>query len=538
MTTPRPFDDLVASYLDLRWHFDPVQATAAGLAEYDHRLADYGAESVQEEVSALRSIANALEALSLEAIDDELDRTALLNEIRVTVHRLTVERPHVRNPEYWLSHLLQGLYLLLVRDDRPMEHRARAAAGRLEAVPGFLDQARATLADCPWVFAETGSGIISGGLALIREIGEHLQPEGDEAFHEAQTRAAEALESFSRDIPGMALAPEEGGFAVGEEAFDFRLHFEHALGSSANHLREYGATLVNDVEGALTDLAREIDGTTRWPDLADRLRDSHPPDGGVVTAYADEMERARQFVQERGIVPEFPGELRVVETPSFLSPLIPVAAYQPPGAFAEDRSGLFYVTPPAAELEGGPRESALRNHCRFEIAATALHEGYPGHHLQFLAAQAQPRVVRKLMGSALVYEGWALYCEEMMGKEGFYRHREEHFFQLIALLLRGIRILADVGLHTGEMSYEEAVELLVDRAIVGRCTAEAEARRYCANPTYQLCYAVGRREIKALHADFQKAAGAEYTLRDFHDAVLQYGGLPLSLMRWGMGLSR
>jgi uncharacterized protein (DUF885 family) len=142
------------------------------------------------------------------------------------------------------------------------------------------------------------------------------------------------------------------------------------------------------------------------------------------------------------------------------------------------------------------------------------------------------------MGSALVYEGWALYCEEMMGEEGFYRQREERFFQLIALLLRGIRILADVGLHAGGMSYEEAVQLLVDRAIIGRGTAEAEVRRYCAAPAYQLCYAVGRREIKALHADFRRAAGADYALRGFHDAVLQYGGLPLSLMRWGMGLNR
>jgi hypothetical protein len=538
LTASQSFDDLVTSYLDLRWQFDPVQATAAGLTEHDDRLGDFGAQSVQENVSSLRAIANALEELPLENIDDELDRTALLNEIRVTVHRLTVERPHVHNPEYWLSHLLQGLYFLLVRDDRPIEHRARAAAGRLEAVPGFLEQAKATLKDCPWVFAETGSSIISGGLSLVREIGECLRPDGDEPFVEAQTRAAQALDSFAGDLPGVALSPEEGGFAIGEEAFDFRLRFEHALGSSVQELRAYGTTLVDDVERALAELAGEIDGALRWPDLADRLRDDHPPAGQVVDTYAEEMERARRFVEQRGIVPGYPGELRVVETPSFLLPLIPVAAYQPPGAFAEDRTGLFYVTPPSAELEGSSREQVLRNHCQYEIAPTALHEGYPGHHLQFLAAQAQPRVVRKLMGSALVYEGWALYCEEMMGEEGFYRQREERFFQLIALLLRGIRILVDVGLHAGGMSCEEAVQLLVDRAIIGRSTAEAEVRRYCAAPAYQLCYAVGRREIKALHADFRRAAGADYALRDFHDAVLQYGGLPLSLMRWGMGLNR
>ncbi|MFB3069055.1 MAG: DUF885 domain-containing protein [Gemmatimonadales bacterium] len=538
MTANRAFEDLTNSYLDLRWQFDPVQATAAGRSEFDQRLGSFGLQAVEENLAALRSIAKAIEELSFDSVEDELDRTALLNQIRVTVNRYTHEQPHVRNPEFWLSHLLQGLYFLLVRDDRPVAHRAAAAARRLEAVPSFLEQAKQTLHDCPSVFVDTGLGVINGGLGLIHQIGKHLRPEGDDRFDGIRDAAVAALQTFAKDLPAKAMQPEDGGFAIGEEAFNFRLQFEHALGSSASELRAYGNSLVDEVELALAELARDIDPGVAWPDLADRLRDDHPSGGDVVNAYVREMERARLFVEERGIVPVYPGRLEVVETPSFLLPMIPVAAYQPPGAFAEDRTGLFYVTPPAAGLDDPSKQSVLRNHCEFEIAPTALHEGYPGHHLQFLAAHAQPRVVRKLMGSALVYEGWALYCEEMMGEEGFYRQAEERFFQLIALLLRGIRVLVDVGLHAGGMSYDEAVQLLTDRAVVGRRTAEAEVRRYCATPTYQLCYAVGRREIKALHTDFRNGAGADYSLRDFHDAVLGYGGLPVSLMRWGMGLNR
>ncbi len=545
MTASRAFEDLTTTYLDLRWQFDPVQATAAGLSDYDQRLGSFGSQSIEENLAALRPIAHAVEELSFDTVEDELDRTALLNQIRVTVNRYTHEQPHVRNPEFWLSHLLRGLYLLLVREDRPVAHRAAAAARRLEAIPSFLEEAKQTLHDCPSVFVDTGLGVINGGLGLIHEIGEHLRPEGDEGFDDIRDAAVAALDAFASDLPAKAMQPEDGGFAIGEDAFNFRLRFEHALDSSAPELRAYGNSLVAEVELALAELAHEIAPGVAWPDLADRLRDDHPPVGEVVDAYAKEIERARVFVEERGIVPVYPGTLEVVETPSFLLPMIPVAAYQPPGAFAEDRTGLFYVTPPAANLDdpskhgpgAGAGAGALRNRCEFEIAPTALHEGYPGHHLQFLAAQAQQRVVRKLMGSALVYEGWALYCEEMMGDEGFYRQPEERFFQLIALLLRGIRVLVDVGLHTGGMSYDEAVQILIDRAIIGRHTAEAEVRRYCATPAYQLCYAVGRREIKALHSDFRKAAGADYSLRDFHDAVLGYGGLPVSLMRWGMGLN-
>ena len=538
MTTSPAFADLVDAYLDIRWQLDPVQATAAGLPEHDHRLGDFTKRSIKEIVAALCSVSQAIEGLSIDAVDDELDRTALLNEIRFTVHRFANEEPHVRNPEFWLSHLLQGLYFLLVRVDRSPAHRARAAASRLRAVPQFLDWAKGTLHDCPWVFVETARSVVGGGVALVRQAGEHLGPEGDGQFADVCDAAVSALEAFDQDLQAMSLPPEAGGFAVGEDAFHFRLQFEHALGCSSEELRRYGEILVADVENALGELAGDIADGVSWPDLADRLRDSHPPEGRVVDAYALEMERARQFVDERGLVPMYPGSLEVVETPSFLLPVIPVAAYQPPGAFAEDRTGLFYVTSPDAGLDGPSRDRALRSHCQYEIAPTALHEGYPGHHLQFLAAQAQPRIVRKLMGSALVYEGWALYCEEMMGEAGFYQRPEERFFQLIALLLRGIRILVDVGLHTGAMGYDEAVQMLVDRAALDRCTAEAEVRRYCGAPAYQLCYAAGRREIKALHADYREAAGADYALRDFHNAVLSYGGLPVSLMRWGMGLNR
>ena len=86
------------------------------------------------------------------------------------------------------------------------------------------------------------------------------------------------------------------------------------------------------------------------------------------------------------------------------------------------------------------------------------------------------------------------------------------------------------------MSLSEAVQLLTDRVLLDRGTAEAEVRRYCATPAYQLAYAAGRRELQTLHDDFRTAAGPDFSLRGFHDAVLGYGGLPVSLMRWGMGL--
>jgi uncharacterized protein (DUF885 family) len=170
------------------------------------------------------------------------------------------------------------------------------------------------------------------------------------------------------------------------------------------------------------------------------------------------------------------------------------------------------------------------------VPATALHEGYPGHHLQLLAAYAQPRTVRKLLWSPLTVEGWALYCEEMMGEEGYYTSLEERLFQKTALLLRACRVVVDIGLHTRGWTVEQAVAFLQDRVHHDRAMLEAEVLRYCAEPVYQLCYAVGRRELLALRDAYRVAHGSGFQLRSFHDDVLRFGGLPVALTRWGLGL--
>ena len=123
-----------------------------------------------------------------------------------------------------------------------------------------------------------------------------------------------------------------------------------------------------------------------------------------------------------------------------------------------------------------------------------------------------------------------------MGEEGFYRSEEEQFFQRVHLLWRAARVLLDVGLHTRGMTFAQAVDQLVTHVNVERSNAEGEVRRYCAEPAYPLSYAVGRRELLKLRDDFRTAQGTAFTLRSFHDAILRYGGLPVTLIRWGMGL--
>jgi hypothetical protein len=526
------FREIERAYFDLRWHLDPVAATQAGVKAHDDRYGRYGASALAPYLAALKALAAALEESTAAGLDDEIDRTALLNEIRVTVRRFERERPQVKNPGFWLSHLLGGLHFLLGRADRTPEEKAVALAGRLEDVAGLLDDARATLSQPARVFVETALRVNQGGLSLVREVGAGL----DERVGAAANAAAAALAAFAHDLESwLDTASDE--FALGEEDFNFHLHYEHALPDTAPELWRYGLHLKEEIEADLAHRAQRLAGGTRWPEVAERLRADHPPAATLVDAYAAEMARARDFVAVRGLAPIPEAPLDVVPTPAFMRPIIPFAAYDSPGAYSSDRTGWFYVTLPDPALPLAAQERMLRDHCRHELAATALHEGYPGHHLHLVHAQAQPSDTRKNVWTPLTVEGWALYCEDMMGEEGFYRSEEEQFFQRVHLLWRAARVLLDVGLHTRGMTFAQAVEYLVTHLRVDRANAEAEVRRYCAEPVQPLCYAVGRRELLELRKDFRAARGAAFTLRGFHDAILPYGGLPVTLMRWGLGLN-
>jgi len=530
---PAPtFRELVRAFLDLRWHLDPVAATQAGVRIHDARLGTFTRADVRRMVAALRATATAFEECETDVLVDEIDQTAVVNDLRVSLARFERERPHELSPEFHLSHLFTAFFSLLSRADRPADERGLALAGRLAETPRFLADAQATLTRPPAAFTETALRIAEGGRSLLAEgipaFAAGRSPEVRIALIAALPAAREALEGFAAFLAGELLDRSDGDFAIGREQFDFRLHYEHALRESASGILRYGEALVREVEEELERQAAALAPGTPWRALVERLRDEHPLASSLVDAYAGEMERARRFVVEKGLAAVPEGALEVVETPEFMTPVIPFAAYDPPGAFAEARTGTFYVTVPRA---GEPRE-----HCTHELAATALHEGYPGHHLQHLRAHALDSPVRRVVWTPLTVEGWALYCEELMTEQGFHRRPEAALFHQVYLLWRAARIVLDVRLHTMGMPAHEGARYLADLVGIPRSSAEAEVRRYCLSPGYQLCYAVGRRELLRLREDYRRRAGAGFSLRAFHEEVLGYGGLPVALMRWGMGL--
>ncbi len=534
-------DDLCRSWLDVRWAFDPAAASGAGLVQYDGRLGRFDEDAVRHHLAAIRSLAGAVEEADVADQQEEIDRTALLDELRTTIFRLEKEEPHRRNPAFWVDHLFQGLHAVLSRVEDDPGSRAGAMVERLGEVPAFLDAARATLRQPARVLSDAALAMLGGGGELVAEAVRRYSaaaPDLAPQLQQAGVDALEALRAFGTALTGaLEPSPDPHAFAIGEEQFNRRLHHQHALRENAPELWRYGLHLRDEVEAEVRAAARVVDPTRDWREVVERVREEHAPDAaGLLDLYRDAVAEARRFLEQRGLATLPATPLVVEEAPAFLRPLLPYAAYQGPPLALPGQPGRFYVSLPDPALAVEARARLLRNHAVPAIAPLVAHEAWPGHHLQRSVALSLPSEVRRHVWTPLTVEGWGLYAEQLMWEEGHVRAPESRLLQLVMLLWRAVRIDLDIGLHTRGMTPEEAVEELVRRLPIERRAAEAEVRRYCQAPTYQLCYAVGRRELLRLRDEVRARDGAAFSLRTFHDAVLAYGGLPPTLIRWGMGL--
>jgi hypothetical protein len=534
-------DDLCRSYLDLKYHFDPASASAAGLVSHDGRLGSFDGESVRTHVAALRSLTGAVEEFEPDELHDEIDRTALLGEMRTTIFRLEHERPHLRNPGFWLSHLLQGLYALLSRHAADFPSRVPAVLARLEAAPAFLNRARETIDHPAPVFVDTTLSMLGGGGQLITEIVAafaNAAPGVAEPLKQAGQSALQALVGFGTALrQDIEPSVDPQSFAIGEDQFSRRLQHEHALMAGAPELWRYGVRLQEEVTAEIVALAARLDERP-WREVVDELRNDTPPAEQLLASYREEVDRATNFVLEYDLVTMPDAPLDVVATPAFLTALVPFAAYEPPPTYLADRTGRFYVTAPDPALPPEIFAQQRRGHSLHAIPTMVVHEAYPGHHLQMVTAQGLRSEVRRHIWTPIMVEGWAVYCEQLIREADYYRSDAERLFQLVNLLWRAVRIVLDVGLHTRGMTPAEAVEYMVEHLPIERSSAEAEVRRYCAWPTYQLCYAVGRRELLRLRDAYKEREGSAYRARRFHDELMSYGGLPVSMASWGMGLAQ
>lgn len=172
------------------------------------------------------------------------------------------------------------------------------------------------------------------------------------------------------------------------------------------------------------------------------------------------------------------------------------------------------------------------NTTNFALEATFIHEAIPGHHYQFSLLQENTKLpkFRRFSSYPVFSEGWALYVESLGDILGCYTDPYQKMGAYGNEIHRAIRLVVDVGLHTGKMNREEAIQYMMENEAIAKQTATAEIERYMAMPGQALAYKTGELKIKELRDKYKKQLGTKFSLMAFHDALLQGGNMPLSIL--------
>ena len=190
------------------------------------------------------------------------------------------------------------------------------------------------------------------------------------------------------------------------------------------------------------------------------------------------------------------------------------------------RPGIFYI----------PILDATKFNITSGMESLFLHEAIPGHHYQTaltIEDTTLPKFRRYLWYGAYG-EGWALYCESLGKELGLYTDPYQYMGALGDEMHRAIRLVVDVGMHTKNMTREEAIKYMIDNEAISEEGAVAEIERYMAIPGQALSYKIGALKIRELRDKYQKELGDKFKLADFHDEFLHYGCMPLDLVESSM----
>ncbi|MDW8102389.1 MAG: DUF885 domain-containing protein [Anaerolineae bacterium] len=521
----------------------PVVATFLGDHRFDHRLGTYSPEAVEARVRGLREALEEFTRMDSPAfsLDGRIDHTLTVQIIKLILREYEHEKlqSHLRNPGFYLEEAMEGLFGLLVKDFAPLPERLRSALGRLKEMPRLLKEGMSNIVPerVPPVWAEVAleqarmAPLFFSSLFLptVQEAAPELLPEVERAAEEA----SKGLDEYASFIQNDVLPQARGDFAAGVELFNELLREKHLVDYDAEALLRIGWEQFERTRSQMEELARQIDPRKTARELLEEAKEDHPAEEELLKAYEEAMRAARDFVIEKEIATIPEGEsLRIVETPHYLRPLIPYAAYMSPGIFEEKQEGLFFVTPVDPDASPEEKKQKLRGHTYVKLPITALHEAYPGHHLQLVWANRHESLPRRLGSfiATLFIEGWAFYCEEMMEEMGFIDKPIQKLGRLADQLWRAARIILDVSLHSGKMTVEEAVNFLVERCQLEPANALAEVRRYTQTPTQPQSYLMGKLLILELISDYRQVK-PRASLKELHDSILGCGSLPPALMR-------
>ena len=529
------WDTFVAQFLDGYFATHPDAAVGAGKHQYDGQLPDWSADGLAREAARLHAERDRAAAFPEATLDERqrFERDYLLAVADGELFWREQSGFPTSNPSWYSGGVDPNVYT--TRPYAPLDVRLRAFTAYAENIPRATAQIQANMqTPLPRTYVALGQLVFGGMASYLRDdvpgiFASVADPAAQARFRTANAAAIAAFETLSDWYKAQEPTATDA-FALGPDRFQAMLLATERVDVPLERLTAIGRADLARNRAALREAcAAFAPGATETACIAHAA--ALKPDGSPVEAARRQLTELRAFVESHNVV-TIPGpeQALVEEAPPYAR--WNLAYINIPGPYEQNLPSVYYISPPDAAWT--PAEQTAYLPGRTNLLFVSAHEVWPGHFLQFLHAnRAQSKFGQVFVGYAFA-EGWAHYAEEMMWEEGLGEGSPEvHIGQLTNALLRDVRYLSAIGLHTGGMTVAESERMFREEAFQDAGSARQQAARGTFDPAY-LNYTLGKLMIRQLRTDWAGTRGGQAAWHDFHDRFLSFGGPPIPLVRRAM----
>lgn len=529
------FPKLVEEYLADLHSRRPALAASSGVHAHDGKLEDFSGSAIGDEVAAIKRFQSRLEKippLDL-SYSDLIDYQIIASNIKSRLLELEQVRSFERNPQLYSDAISSGLLQIAMFDYAGPQERLRSVISKEKQVARLLDSARNNIRGMPEIFRKISIESFKGTLSFIQTdlpkafAGVHdakLQKE----FARSTKSAADAIQKYIRHIERMERDPK-ATFAIGKANYEAKLRYDEGIDMPVETLLRVALRELANTQKEFKETAGKIEPGKNPMQVWAAIQAEHPEAGTLVSEARKQLDSLVEFINEKEIV-TLPGDERpvVAATPDFMR--WSTASMWTPGPF-ESRpiQSRYLITDVDPRWSERQKQEYLSSFNYQQLWTTSIHEAYPGHFIQGALLRQVRSPVRRSWAIApgTFVEGWAHYAEQMMIEEGFGGGNPKlRLGQLADSLLRLCRFVAGIRLHTEAMTVDQATRFFMDNAFMQETPSRIEAERGTFDPMY-LVYSLGKLAIIKMREDYRRYKGNDFSLKEFHDLLLQNGNAPL-----------
>ena len=528
-------DDFVFGTLAL----SPVTASTVGYHKHhgemlEDELDDFSAAGIKAQIKLQRDIEARIENLDAKALNAEQRADIEVMRDAISATRLDVEevQSYRHNPTIYVELVGNALYTPYVLHYAPADERFKHIIQRLIRIPELVRQAEQNLGDSPEIWNKVAREENTGNIDLIDGV---LRTACPKPLGKDYTQAAEpaliALRAFNEFLDG-TLSKKTSDWRLGKVHYAKKFSYVLATGKTPD-------ALLKEAEADLIKTRDEMVQLAAPKSVEQALAEvalAHATPHTYMAAAKQTLATATAFVKAKDLVSLPPNSnLQVIETPMFMRGVYGVGGFDQAPALEPKLGAFFWITPIPESWPQARIDSKLREYNDSGLAHLTVHEAMPGHYVQAeYANEVQPRsrrLLRSIYGNGPYVEGWAVYTQQLMADQGFLSNTPGYRLTLAKQKLRVLaNTILDVRLQTLDMSDADALELMIKGTYQEMEEATAKLQRAklssCQLPTY---YA-GYKGWLAVREHFKSTHGDAMTLKQFHEAALREGAVPLPVL--------